>query len=160
MARQFLSKALLYLSEEVLKALEDRLSDQGIERQVELLKLRLSSMFVPPLTSYDPLDLFPLFPKNLPLNSLGGDLESSGYLVSADRKMILLIGKPRSSATDGDYDELLVRKIKAAELSAREAFAQKKNLPGLAEKERTEDAINPKMVAKEAAILNNGGETQ
>ncbi|MGA2954777.1 MAG: MMPL family transporter [Thermodesulfobacteriota bacterium] len=132
MARQFLSKALLYLSEEDLKTLEARLSDQGIEHQVHLLKMRLSSMFTSPLTSYDPLDLFPLFRKNLPLSSPGGDLESSGYFVSADRKMILLIGKPRGSATDVDYDELLVRKIKAAELSAREAFAQKKNLPASA----------------------------
>ncbi len=79
MARQFLSKALLYLSEEDLKTLEARLSDQGIEHQVHLLKMRLSSMFASPLTAYDPLDLFPLFRKNLPLSSLGGDLESSGY---------------------------------------------------------------------------------
>ncbi len=129
MAHQFLSKVLLYLPEEDLKTLEARLSDQGIQQQVQSLKNRLSSMFASPLTAYDPLELIPLFRKNIPLSSLGGDLESSGYFLSADRKMILLIGKPKGSPPDVDYDELLVRKIKAAELSAREVFAQKRNLP-------------------------------
>ncbi len=129
MARQFLHKALLYLSEEDLKTLEARLSDGGIEQQVKLLKTRLSSMFISPLTAYDPLDLLPLFQKNLPFPSWGGGMDSSGYFLSADRKMLLLIGKPRGSAPDVGYDRMLMEKIKAAERSAREAFSLQRDLP-------------------------------
>ena len=86
-------------------------------------------MFTSPLVTYDPLELLPLFRKNLPVGASGGEMDSSGYFISADRKMILLIGKPRGSAPDMNYDERLVQKIKAAELSAREAFAQKKGIP-------------------------------
>jgi predicted RND superfamily exporter protein len=129
MARQLLGKALLYLPEEDLKILEGRLSDEGIERQVHFLKARLSSMFSSPLAVYDPLELFPLFRKNLALGSFGPDLDLSGYLLSPDRKMILLIGKPRGSAPDVKYDQMLVRKIRAAELSAREAFSQGGKIP-------------------------------
>jgi predicted exporter len=129
MARQLLGKALLYLPEEDLKILEGRLSDEGIARQVHFLKARLSSVFSPPLAAYDPLELLPLFRKNLPLGSLGPDWDPSGYLLSADRKMILLIGKPRGLAPDINYDQTLVRKIRAAELSAREEFVPDRNIP-------------------------------
>jgi predicted RND superfamily exporter protein len=124
LARQFLKKALLYLGEEDLKALEAKLSDQGIEEQVQLLKARLSSMFGSPLAPYDPLDLFPLFRKNFPLGSFHEETGPQGYLISGDKKMMLMIGKPKGSAPDTAYDELLVKKIRAAEASARKIFTQ------------------------------------
>lgn len=129
MTRQFLSKALLYLSEEDLKILRDRISDGGIRERVQFLKARLSSVSVSPLTAYDPLDLLPLFQKNVPLGSLSRAMDSSGYFLSADRRMILLVGKPRGLAPDVHYDEMLVEKIKTAEDLAREAFVQRKDLP-------------------------------
>jgi len=124
-ARLFLRKALLLLPPEDLKAVESRLSDRGIEEQVRLLKAKLSSVFSSPLAAYDPLDLLPLFQKNLPLPSSLVDADSRGTLISADRKMILLIGRPKGSAPDVDYDEILVRKVQDAEASARRDWAQK-----------------------------------
>ena len=125
MARLFLRKALLYLPPEDLRAVESRISDRGIDEQVRLLKARLSSMFSSPLAAYDPLDLLALFRKNLPLPPSLAEADSQGTLISADKKMILLIGRPKGSAPDVDYDERLVRKVQNAETAARRAWAQK-----------------------------------
>ena len=127
-ARLFLRKALLYLPPEDLKAVESRLSDRGIEEQVRLLKARLSFIFSSPLAAYDPLDLLALFQKNLSLPSSLADADSRGILISADRKMILLVGRPKGSAPDVDYDEKLVRKVQEAEAAARRAWAGKEGL--------------------------------
>jgi len=124
MANQFLHRAFLYLPEEDLRSVESRLSDRGIEEQIRLLRTRLSSMFTSPLAAYDPLDLLPLFQKNLPFPPSLADSDSQGHLISADRKMMLLIAKPKGSAPDVDYDERLVKKIHGAETSARQAFAR------------------------------------
>jgi predicted RND superfamily exporter protein len=126
MARYFLRRALLYLPEEELEAVESRLSDRGIEEQIRLLRTRLSSLFTSPLAPYDPLDLLPRFQKNLPLPPSLSDSDFQAYPISADRKMMLLIAKPKGSAPDVDYDERLVKKIQDAEISARRAFALKR----------------------------------
>ncbi|NWF56586.1 MAG: MMPL family transporter [Syntrophaceae bacterium] len=124
LSRAFLRMALFYLSEEDLKSLESRLSDRGIEDQIRLLKTRLASMFTPPLAAYDPLELFPLFQKNLPFPPSLADSEDTDFLISSDRRMILLIAKPKGAAPDVGYDEILVRKIKEAETAARRDFAR------------------------------------
>jgi hypothetical protein len=125
LARRFVRRALLYLPEEDLKAVESRLSDRGIEEQIRLLKTRLSSLFTSPLASYDPLDLLPLFQKNIPLPSSLADSDAPGFLISSDKKMMLLIAKPKGTAPDVDYDETLVRKVGQAEFAARQDFARK-----------------------------------
>jgi predicted RND superfamily exporter protein len=126
MALHFLRRALLYLPEEDLKMVESKLSDRGIEEQIRLLKAKLSSLFTSPLAAYDPLELLPLFQKNLPLPPSLGDSDSQGYLISADRKMMLLIAKPKGSAPDVDYDERLVKRVHEAEALARQDFAPKR----------------------------------
>ncbi len=128
MEQQLVSKALLYLSEEELRAMEVKLTEAEIERRVQALKVRLHS----PLGSWasqwlvrDPLDLWPLFKKHIPA---GGQSASQEYLLSEDRKMLLLIGKPRGSAPDVGYDEMLLDKVQAAERAAREIFTKEKNI--------------------------------
>jgi predicted RND superfamily exporter protein len=125
LARRFVRMALLYLPEEDLKAVESRLSDRGIEEQIRLLKSRLSSMFTSPLAAYDPLELLPLFQRNLPLPPFLADSDAPGFLISSDKKMMLLIAKPKGAAPDVDYDETLVRRVGEAEIAARQDFALK-----------------------------------
>jgi len=123
---QFIGKALLFLSEDELHALEAKLTDEAIERQIRALKAKLHS----PLGSWasqwmiqDPLGLWPLFQKHIPP---GKDIEFQKYLLSEDRKMMLLITKPKGSAPDVLYDEILLAKVKAAEQAAREIYIQNK----------------------------------
>ncbi len=122
--KQFLPKALLYLTGDELRRLEEKLEKEAMERQIRVLKSRLHS----PLGSWasqwmvrDPLDLWPLFQKHIPAK---GPVANSGYLLSEDRKMILLIAKPKGAAPDIRYDEMLVEKVRTAERAAREIFAR------------------------------------
>ena len=125
--KQFLPKALLYLTEEELRRMETKLENTAMEQQIRSLKTRLHF----PLGSWssqwmvhDPLNLWPLFEKHMPARA--PDV-SSGYLLSEDRKMMLLIAKPKGAAPDIRYDEQLVEKVRSAERAAREIFAQRPN---------------------------------
>ncbi len=125
LARRFLRMALLFLPEEDLKAVESRISDRGIEEQIRLLKTRLSSMFTSPLAAYDPLALLPLLQRNLPFPPSLADSDAPGFLISSDKRMMLLVAKPKGAAPDVDYDETLVRKVGEAEIAARQDFARR-----------------------------------
>jgi predicted RND superfamily exporter protein len=129
-ARQFSAKALLYLNAQDLREMETRLTDGAIQQRVHDLKAKLHS----PLSSFtsrwiaqDPFDLWPLFLKYLPTGSLDPP-DSHGVLLSEDRKMILLVAKPKGSAPDIRYDEKLLDKIQDAERTAREIFAREKKI--------------------------------
>jgi predicted RND superfamily exporter protein len=120
----FVRKALLYLSEKDLREVEQRLSNEAIRHRVMELKSKLAS----PLGSWifrgtvqDPLNLWPIFQKYLPAT---GDFSGRGAILSPDRKMILLAGKPRGSASDIAYDQALMAKIQDAEAAAKKKFLQ------------------------------------
>ena len=127
--QQFVRKALLYLTEDDLGEMETKLTDVGIRKQVQDLKLRLQSpmgSFATEWVARDPLDLWSLFRKHFPSSSQGLGVDSQGYLLSADRKMMLLITKPKGSALDIRYDEMLLEKIQAAVAGAKEAFMKER----------------------------------
>ena len=131
--QQFVRKAVLYLTEDELREMEGKLTDAAIRRQVRDLKIRLNSplgSFASQWAARDPLDLWPLFRNHFPVDSIGGGMGSKGYLLSDDRKMMLLIAKPRGSPSDVRYDEMLLGKIQAAIAAAQEAFTkEKRNAP-------------------------------
>jgi predicted RND superfamily exporter protein len=129
--QQFARKALLYLTEDELREVEAKLTDTGIQRQVQALKTRFHfplGSFASQLAVRDPLELWPLFQRHVPLGSTAGGMVSEGYLISEDRKMMLLIAKPRGFASDVRYDEVLLKKSREAVSAAKEAFARKKNI--------------------------------
>jgi len=120
----FVRKALLYLSEKDLREMERRLSNEAIFQRVREFKTKLAS----PLGSWilrgtvqDPLDLWPIFQKYLPAT---GIVSERGVFLSSDRKMILIVGKPRGTAPDISYDEKLMTKIQDAEAAAMKKFLQ------------------------------------
>ena len=127
--QQFVRKALLYLTEDDLGEMETKLTDAAIRKQVQDLKVRLRSpvgSFATEWVSRDPLDLWSLFRKHIPSSSLGLGVDSQGYLLSADRKMMLLITKPKGSALDIRYDEMLVEKIQMAIAACRGNVRERK----------------------------------
>ncbi len=129
MASLILRKALLFPPPEELPEIEKRLSAEAIRERVKVLKTGLYSLFSSPLARYDLLDLWPIIARHLPLKSLGAEPDSAGFLVSEDRKMMLLITRPKGAAPDIDYDERLFRKIETAVRSAREGYAREKHIP-------------------------------
>jgi len=119
-AEEFIPKALLYLSAEDLKEIAAKLEDEAIRQRIRELKKNLHSplgAFTTQLMAADPLDLMSVFKKYLPVM---GSADSQGVLLSPDRKMMLLIAKPKGSAPDVAYDELLLAKVEAAVKAASE----------------------------------------
>jgi len=128
MEREFIRKALLYLPEEDLRELEGKVTEDAIQQQIQTLKAKLHSpfgSFPGQWAARDPLNLWPLFQRHIPSE---GRFASAGYLLSPDRKMMILIAKPKGSASDVRYDEMLLEKVQAAEQAAKEAFAEGKNI--------------------------------
>jgi len=131
MEQQFVRKALLYLTEDDLREMERKLTDTAIRQQIRALKGRLQSplgSFASQWIARDPLDLWPLFRKHFPRSSVGVGVDSQGYLLSDDRKMMLLITKPKGSALDVRYDEMLLEKIQTAIAAAKGAFLRGKKI--------------------------------
>ncbi len=123
--QQFVRKALLYLTEDELREMEAKLTDTAIREQVRALKMTLHSplgSFTSQWAARDPLAIWPLFRKHFPTGSIGGGAEAQGYLLSDDRKMMLLMAKPRGSPSDVRYDERLLGEIQVAIAAAKEAF--------------------------------------
>jgi predicted RND superfamily exporter protein len=122
-------KALLFLPSEALEALGSLLSDEGIRRKIQEQKMKLQS----PLGAFtsqrflrDPLDLWSLFAKHLPAGLSAGEMETGGLFFSPDRRMLLLIAKPKGSPTDVDYDERLLQTVRGAEEAARKDWVRAK----------------------------------
>jgi predicted exporter len=133
MGQQLVCKALLYLTEDDLREMEAKLTDAAIRQHVRALKVRLQTplgSFASQWAARDLLELWPLFQKHLPMGSMRGGIVSEGNLLSEDRKMMLLMAKPRGSASDVHYDEILSEKVQVAIATAKTAFLREKKIPG------------------------------
>jgi predicted RND superfamily exporter protein len=129
MERQFVRKALLYLTEDDLREMEAKLTDTAIRQQVRALKMSLHfplGSFTSQWAARDPLALWPLFRRHFPTGPIGGDADAQGYLLSDDRKMMLLMAKPRGLPSDVRYDEMLLEKVRVAIAAAKKAFMTEK----------------------------------
>jgi len=70
----------------------------------------------------DPLNLSLIFRKYLiPYSGMKIDLWS-GYYISADRRMLLMIVKPKGSAQDIEFDRRLIKEMRRIERSVRNSF--------------------------------------
>lgn len=121
----FSKKALLLLSEDDIVLLEKRLRPESIREEMGRSKERLLSPLgniAKDMILMDPLNLSPIFRKYLfPQSGMKIDL-SSGYYISEDRKMLLMIVKPKGSAQDIAFDRKLMKEIKIIEDSIRKSF--------------------------------------
>ncbi len=125
----FLRHALLYLPDDELQEVKVRLSSESIRQRIKALKTSLHSLFPSPLGRYDPLDFWPLISRHLPQKALGGEMDTAGYLLSEDQRMMLLIAKPKGAAPDVAYDERLFQKIQTAVAATQEEYSPGKHVP-------------------------------
>lgn len=105
--RELYPKAVLFLDEEGRAALERRLSDDGVRdrvREVRRLVATPQGQAAKPLLSLDPLGLADLFLEQV--QSSRGALSvdwTSGYYLSRDRRMLLLLAKAVRPPSDVDF---------------------------------------------------------
>jgi hypothetical protein len=124
---QFFPKAALFLDEEDRTRVEERLDDASIRTRVAEMRRLVSTpqgSMAKRLLTLDPLGLADVFLGRLEESrgTLGVDW-SSGYYVSRDHRMLLLLAKPVRPPQDVDFDEALVAAVEAEVGEARRGWA-------------------------------------
>lgn len=113
--RTFYPKALLFLDEAGRKKLEERLSDEGIERHVSEVRRQIATpqgLAAKELLRIDPLGLADVFLGRL--QSSRGSLRvdwTSGYYLSGDHSLLLILAEPVRPPQDIEFAEQLAGKI-------------------------------------------------
>jgi len=128
-----LPKALLFLSPAELDEAAAKLSDAGIRESVARNAAMLQTpqaMAMKTLVQYDPFNLLPIFLRKF--QSAGGGFSidtSSGYYMSSDHTMLLILTKPRRPAQDVPFGKALLNEGTLLEAEALRDF-QKTAAPG------------------------------
>lgn len=121
-----LPRALLFLTPQELTEVAERLSDQGIRDAVQRDRTLLQTpqaFALKQLIQYDPFNLAPIFIRKF--TSAGGGFKldsSSGYYISADHSMLLILTKPRKPAQDVNYGRELLASGAKIEAKALDDF--------------------------------------
>lgn len=144
-AGHFLPRAFQLLPPETSRHLLPALAPAEVERSVRRARLRLeggSSSMLKQLVRVDPLDfasrLDDLSRRRSDSGARGGpggaDLESGdGYMLSADRKRVLIIGHPAGRALDTAFARRLLDTAQRAVDAGRRKLAELEGIPALAD---------------------------
>jgi predicted RND superfamily exporter protein len=106
-----LPRAFLFLSPDQLDQVADKLSDKGIAESIERNRTLLQtpqSFALKQLIQYDPFNLAPIFLQKI--GSIGGGSfdASSGYILSKDHSILLILAKPKRPAQDVPFAKELL----------------------------------------------------
>jgi predicted RND superfamily exporter protein len=113
--RTFFPKSVLFLDEAGRRALEARLSDEGIRRRVSELRRQLSTpqgLAVKQLSRLDPLGVAEIFLGRV--ESSRGTLQvdwTSGYYLSRDQRMLLVLAEPVRPPQNLKFNERLAGQV-------------------------------------------------
>jgi predicted RND superfamily exporter protein len=128
-----LPKALLFLTPAELDEVSVKLTDDGIRASVARNAAMLQTpqgTAMKPLVQYDPFNLVPIFLRKF--QSAGGGFSidtSSGYYMSSDHSMLLILTKPKRPAQDVPFGKKLLNEGTLIEAEALKEF-QKSAPPG------------------------------
>jgi predicted exporter len=118
----FFPKSVLFLDDAGRRELTVRLSDAGIARRVSELRRQLATpqgMAVKELAKLDPLGLADIFLRRV--ESSRGSLKvdwASGYYLSRDHRLLLVLAEPRRPPQDIRFDARLVAQVDAVTAAA------------------------------------------
>jgi len=128
-----LPRAFLFLSPDQLPDVAQKLSDAGIRESVARNRTLLQTpqaFALKELIQYDPFNLLPIFLKKFQSASGGFNIDaSSGYYLSNDHEMLLMLIKPRRPAQDVPFGKELLAESDIIEARALKDF-QKNAPPG------------------------------
>lgn len=128
-----LPKALLFLTPAELDEVAAKLTDQGIRESVARNRSMLQTpqaMAMKPLVQYDPFNLLPIFLRKFQSAGSGFRIDtSSGYYLSSDHSMLLILTKPKRPAQDVPFGKALLNEGSLIEARALADF-QKNAPPG------------------------------
>ncbi len=114
----FFPKSVLFLDPAGERQLEDRLSDQGIRRRVGELRRQLTTpqaLSIKELAKLDPLGLSDVFLAHVNGSRAALQVDwASGYYLSRDHRMLLLLAEPVRSPQSIPFDERLTAGVQRA----------------------------------------------
>src|SRR5438552_14837505 len=121
-----LPKALLFLTPAELNAVPAKRSVAGIRESVARNRALLETpqaFALKQLVQYDPFNLAPIFIRRFQTSGGGFNIDtSSGYYVSADHSMLLMLMKPNRPAQDVPFAKQLLADGTAIEANALKEF--------------------------------------
>src|SRR5712692_9394591 len=124
-------RALLFLTPAELNDVAAKLSDAGIRESVARNRALLETpqaFALKQLVQFDPFNLAPIFIRKFQTSGGGFNIDaSSGYYVSADHTMLLILMKPNHPAQDVPFAKQLLAEGTAIEAEALKNF--KKDAP-------------------------------
>lgn len=124
-----LPRAMLFLSPDQVEQVGQKLSDDGIRQSVARNRALLQtpqSFALKQLVQYDPFNLAPIFLDKFQAASGGFRIDaSSGYYLSADHTMLLILAKPRHPAQDVPFAKNVLAEGAGIEKSALEDFRKR-----------------------------------
>ncbi len=128
-----LPRAFLFLSPDQLPEVAQKLSDPGIREAVTRDRTLLQTpqaFALKQLIQYDPFNLVPIFLNKFQAASGGFNIDtSSGYYLSNDHEMLLMLIKPKRPAQDVPFAKELLQESEIIEARALKDF-QKNAPPG------------------------------
>jgi len=121
-----LPKALLFLTPQELNEVAAKLSDAGIRESVARNRALLEtpqSFALKQLVQYDPFNLVTIFIRKFKTSGGGFNIDaSSGYYMSSDHTMLLMLMKPKHPAQDVPFARQLLIEARQIEQKAIDDF--------------------------------------
>lgn len=121
-----LPRALLFLTPEEMNEVAAKLTDEGIRESIARNRTMLQTpqaFALKQLVQYDPFNLAPIFLRKF--QSAGGGFKidaQSGYLLSSDHSMLLILAKPKRPAQDVPFAKQLLGSGALIEANALQEF--------------------------------------
>ena len=133
LAEAVLRHAVLFLDEEGLSALQERLTPEGLAARAADIRATLDTpqgIVAKEFAVRDPLGFLPLLLSRLSRTPAALKVDySSGYYLSDDHSLVLILAKPKGPAQNIDFDEALMNDLRARITKVREQFAEDKEIP-------------------------------
>jgi predicted exporter len=132
----FMPQAMLFLDEAGREAVLDKVSDERLElraRELRRLIATPQSLALKRLVRLDPLGLSEVFLDRLSTARVGLSLDrTSGYLLSRDQRMLLILGKPVRPPQDVQFNRRLVQVVRQTIEDLRSEWPELSGDPELA----------------------------
>jgi uncharacterized protein len=133
LAEAVLRHAVLFLDRADLAALQRRLTPEGIRARAGDIRASLDTpqgMAAKEFAVRDPLGFLPMLLSRVNRTPAALTVDySSGYYLSADHRLVLILAKPKGPAQNIDFDRSLISDLDARIADARRQVAKEDGIP-------------------------------
>jgi len=156
LAETVLRHAVLFLDEEGLSALQERLTSEGLAARAADIRAALDTpqgIVAKEFSVRDPLGFLPLLLSRVSRAPASLKVDyASGYYLAADHTLVLILAKPKGAAQDIDFDERLLADLNARIAKVRTKFAENEEIP-LAEVPGVEIGGGHRIALEDATLI-------